>query len=105
MGQYRYVSDTDSRESALEGYEEAEAAYLASLRAQLTHDQLALKAAAVRSAANRWQAAAYRDFFQVRDQKGPTDRDVIELEIDAERTELLFDLWSDVWRAHEDSHP
>lgn len=81
-------------------YEEAEAPYLSALADGRPSEELAALADAIRVAADEWQRVAYKAFFSLRDQFGDCDRTVIELEIDAERAEMLQDLWRDIRDAH-----
>ena len=94
------MSEKTPREVAIDTHQAAEDAYLAALRQRTPNDELAPLAAAAASAADQWQLAAYPEFFERRDVLGGADRTVIELEIDAERAELLHGLWVDIGDAH-----
>ncbi len=91
------------RDAAIQLYEDAERDYLASLRAAAANPKLAQAAERVRAAAEAWCAAAYGEFFAERATQGGTVRPVIELEIDAERAEMLKELWRDIGAAHSEA--
>jgi len=83
-----------------EMYETAEANYLAAVRLHSPDVNLGELAHAVATAADSWQASAYREFFDARDRFSETDRAVIQLEIEAEVAEALHGLWTDLATAH-----
>ncbi|MHB8507063.1 MAG: hypothetical protein ACYDGR_00230 [Candidatus Dormibacteria bacterium] len=94
------------RSAAFDQYSEAEAAYLAGLRAAESARELAALARAAHLAASAWSKAAYAEFFELRARLGEAESDVIELEIDAERSELVAEIWRDISRAQSgDSGP
>lgn len=87
----------DDAESA---YEDAERSYLLALDDGTGRDELARRSRLVETAAGDWEKIAYATFFARRVQIGGTHRRVIELEIRAEKAELLRELWADVSAAH-----
>lgn len=89
-------------------YETAEAAFLGGLKASKERQDLARLAAAVADSASALVAAAYPEFFRLREEKGETDRIVIEAEVQAEKAELLSELWRDIaaaFETHNDASP
>lgn len=86
--------------STADDYERAEAAYLQALRERADSQGLATCAKAVSDAAKEWAAAAYREFFAMRDTLGRESQEVIEQEIRAEKAEMLQELWADISSAH-----
>jgi len=86
--------------STAEDYEAAEGSYLDALRVGASPSELATAARAVSSAAAAWESAAYRRFFDARASEGDIAREVIEMEIEAEKAELLHELWADIAAAH-----
>lgn len=90
----------DDRLSELERrYDECDQVYLDALRAG-KDDALLTAAQRAWEAAAAWQAEAYRRFFAEREAKGGTDRLVVDLEIVAEKAEVLTELWADFAAAH-----
>jgi hypothetical protein len=76
-------------------YESAETQFLAAVRDNADRSQLAVKARAVATAANLFNAEAHRRFHSgVEDAWMPLDQLT-------ERTEVLADLWEDIARAYE----
>jgi hypothetical protein len=81
-------------------YERAERAYLDAIASGATSADLAAAARQCNEIAHDWQSAAYAEFFSERGIRGEADRTVIEKEIEAEKAELLSDLWRDIASAH-----
>jgi hypothetical protein len=88
-----------------DAYERAEREYLDAVASGATPAELAAAARDVRKAAHGWQSAAYAEFFAERAIGGDADRTVIEKEIDAEKAELLSELWYDIASAHAGATP
>jgi hypothetical protein len=81
-------------------YEASERAYLLAVREGESNRQvLGTLAAAVHDAAKAWESAAYRRFFSAR-KAGVTGQELIEMEINAEKGEMLAELWADIADAH-----
>src|SRR5438093_183004 len=74
-------------------YESAEADYLEALRTAAEPRQLAAASGRASNAARDWAAAAYQEFFAMREALGANSREVVEQEIQAEKAELLQELW------------
>lgn len=89
-------------EEAARAYDATELRYLLALRDG--SEDLAGLATAVREAAEAWQSLAYSAFFRIREDRGGSDRTVIEMEIQAEKAEMLKELWADVASAHAGSY-
>lgn len=81
-------------------YERAEQAYLAAVASGATPAELAAAARQVSETAQVWESAAYAVFFSEKGIRGEADRTVIEKEIEAEKAELLRELWGDIASAH-----
>lgn len=81
-------------------YETAERGFLDRVRQGASSADLAASAREVHAAADAWESGAYREFFASRDRLGGHTREVFELEIDAERAELLAGLWADLAAAY-----
>ena len=81
-------------------YERAERAYLAAVASGATPAELAAAARRVSQTAHEWELAAYAEFFSEKGIRGEADRTVIEKEIEAEKAELLRELWGDIASAH-----
>lgn len=77
-------------------YEAAEREFLDRARRRASSADLAEAASAVHAAAKTWESEAYREYFASRERLGDGAPEVIELEIDAERAELLAGLWFDL---------
>jgi hypothetical protein len=92
----------DPLDPVREAYEAVEAIFLARLRQDGSREELAAAARAVHEAADAWQSKAWRWYFNRRDALGETHHDVIEVEIDAERSEMLSELWLDLASAYGD---
>ena len=92
---------TDER-AVNDDYEEAETRFLAAVRDGNDRAVLQALAAEVAVAAKSWESSAYPAFFAERERSGGASREAIELEIDAERAELLRSLWNDVAAAFAD---
>ena len=88
-------------DEAARAYDASELRYLLALRAG--SDELAEIARATREAADVWQGLAYASFFRIREDRGGSDRTVIEMEIQAEKAEMLKELWTDIASAHAGS--
>jgi hypothetical protein len=84
----------------LDEYEKRERAYLAAVSGGANRDELGTLAAAASDAAGEWQSIGYRAFFDLRERLGPNSREVIEKEIEAEKAEMLSELWRDIATAH-----
>jgi hypothetical protein len=83
------------------GYERAERSYLDAVKRGAEQDELAVAARRASDSAKEWQSIAYKQFFALKDTNGETARVVISMEIDAEKAELLHELWHDIAAAHE----
>jgi len=77
-------------------YDAAEAQFISAVRAGHDREVLRELAAEVAAAAVEWQSTAYAAFFAERERSTEASRPVIELEIEAERAELLSGLWADL---------
>ena len=84
-----------------EGYESAERSYLDAVRGGAGPHELASAARRVWDSAREWEASAYEQFFAQRGTDGEAARAVIEKEIEAEKAELLRELWADIAAAHD----
>jgi hypothetical protein len=100
-GQSTTIRTVDAVDSTIEAYERAERSYLDAVKRGAASDELALIARRVADSAREWQSAAYKQFFTLRDTYGEAARVVISMEIDAEKAELLSELWQDIAVAHE----
>ena len=86
--------------TTVEQYEASERTYLEAVASGKSAPSLAVAAKAKSEAAGAWEAEAYRDFFTARDAQGGEARAVIEKEIEAEKAELLREVWADLAAAH-----
>lgn len=83
-----------------DGYERAERSYLDALKGGAAPNELAVAARQVSDSAKEWESVAYEQFFAQRSTDGGTARAVIEKEIEAEKAEVLRELWDDIAAAH-----
>ena len=81
------------------GYEQAEAAYLAGIRADMDRLTMTGLAALLAARAEEWNAAAYQAFLAA----GKPERN--DLDWLTERTEVLSELWADVRSAYAGDGP
>lgn len=92
---------TESAEASAERYDAAEHAYLVAIRdGESDRQLLGTLASAVRDAARAWESAAYREFFSARDGGKVTGQPLVEMEIFAEKGEMIAELWEDMVAAH-----
>jgi hypothetical protein len=92
----------DVAESDEASYDESERAYLLAVSdGQSDRHRLGTLATAARDAAREWARAAYERFFSARDVGLVTGQQLTEMEIFAEKGELLAELWDDIARAQE----
>jgi hypothetical protein len=91
----------ESAEAAAAKYDPAERAYLLAVRDGVSDRQLlGALASTVRDAASAWESAAWKEFFSARDRGTVTGQDLIEMEILAEKGEVIAELWEDIVQAH-----
>lgn len=81
-------------------YGRAERAYLDAVKNGAASEQLLLAARHVCETAREWESSAYEQFFARRSAEGAAARVVFEMEIEAEKAELLHELWNDIAAAH-----
>jgi hypothetical protein len=92
---------SSAAETEAERYDAAEQAYLLAVQSGESDRRLLVGlASAVRDAARALEKAAYKEFFSARDQRHVTGQELIELEIAAEKGEVLAELWEDLLQAH-----
>ena len=84
----------DDLERQDQQYEAAEAAFLEAVRRRAEFEYLALASAAVATAAQSWNAEAYRRLHEA---SGDNRQD---LDLLTERTEVLAELWADIAGAY-----
>jgi hypothetical protein len=80
-------------------YDMRDAAYLNAVR----NEQAAMLSRLSREAAlaaTEWLGEAYRQFFAAREAMGEAHREVITLEINAEKAEALAEFWKDLAKSH-----
>jgi hypothetical protein len=92
-------------ETHLERYEDRELAYLLAVKEGADVKKLAAAAASAMEAAREWTRIAYQAFFEERERRGGEVREVIEKEIEAEKAEMLADLWGDIAAVHRGDAP
>lgn len=91
----------ESADAAARTYDAAEHAYLLAVRdGEPDRQFLGTLATAVRDAAKAWESAAYKEFFSARDSGTVTGQRLVEMEILAEKGEVLAELWADIAAAH-----
>lgn len=91
----------ESAEASGKRYDAAEHAYLLAVQNGEDNPQLlGTLASAVRDAAKAWESAAYKEFFSARDGGKVTGQALVEMEILAEKGEVLAELWEDIVAAY-----
>jgi len=91
----------ESAEALATKYDAVEHAYLLAVRNGETDRQLlGTLASAVRDAARAWENAAYKEFFSARESGKVTGQGLVEMEILAEKGEVIAELWEDIAAAH-----
>lgn len=94
------IVESTIRTLVADNYERAERTYLDAVASGATPAELAAAARRVSETAHEWESAAYAEFFSKKGIRGEADRTVIEKEIEAEKAEVLAELWHDIASAH-----
>jgi hypothetical protein len=93
----------ESAEALASKYDAVEHAYLLAVQdGESDRQLLGMLASAVRDAARAWESAAYKEFFSARESGKVTGQGLIEMEILAEKGEVIAELWEDIAAAHAD---
>jgi hypothetical protein len=101
------VASGSPAKRAWEAYEQAERRYRLALAQRAEYETLASLAVELRRVADELERTAYRDMFELREtaRRNPEDQDADDLwrEADdqAEKAELLHELWAAIAAAYE----
>jgi hypothetical protein len=93
------VTSAEALDHASNSYEAAEREYLLAVTGGADRDDLGAAAEQVAIAAERWSSVAYERFFFLRDAQGEPEL-ARAVEISAEVSETLAELWRDLATAH-----